>query len=771
MPETIEISVQIDNIIKKRKEKAEVMRRRKTEMQELRKALNGCSQLLSRTNTIEDPALREQCKAIFSKLAIPHEITQQFNAITRRMDEAVSRFERDSLNVATVGRARQGKSTFLQAVGNLKDDIIPAYDAGDCTGAVSVIKNDPSIQIGQVRVDLTFRSKEELLEIVRGYINNIDPTYLSSYPIEYDTISDVNIESLESSIEAGDSAKTIQLEHLRRIVNDFNENSDSKSLPIRSLCGEAGRSLTDPNEIRKYVAQNNGKSIDDPDRENYYSYLAVKQATINCRFSDDVGKLVLVDTIGLGDTQYGIEGSMLDTVDKQCDAAIVVTKPDSGIKDQDQKLYDLLRNRFIKRDTSKWLFYLANEQPGYNSNAVDTFVKHVREKNFAVAGCLKINCKNQESVRADFLMPMLNTLVANIEEIDTAYIGEIDTMCADLKRKLTTLIDSFPEPKLISGQEIINQEVNRLGKECYARMTSNLVKQVTMWYEKRNKPNDTMWNRVKDILDNMEAILPSAEDLQRVLDESGTLMGAELWQTPLNYVRNEVTDQFISIDGLMERETLEFKNSIVHELYKSLKNLSSSERNKTETDDTENEDEIDQAVWLWEVIEPLLRDKPEYNQIYRAFQFISRFEFNVRAQLIQEVRNQLRIINPMTPEFYMQPNYVFSRSNIGQAVHFYLTSRLAILEDGLRHSLSAMNKMPNQAFYAAAEEFYDRITFASDFKNDKFVDMSEIWGQFFTEYSSLLWAKEVERHRSVEAVMDEYKEYSGMLKEMLSKIA
>lgn len=774
MPEPSQISMQIDSIIMRRKDKAEKMRSRKADIQELRKILNGCSQLAGRTNTIEDPGMREQCKQIFSKLVIPHEVTQQFNALIRRMDEAVMRFERNSLNVATVGRARQGKSTFLQAVGNLKDDIIPAYDAGDCTGAVSIIRNDPSIQIGQVRVDLTFRSKEELLEIVKGYINNIDPEYLASYPVEYDTISDINIYELGSRIESGDSAKTIQLEHLRRIVDDFNENSDSKSLPIKSLCGEAGRSLTDPNEIRKYVAQNNGRSIEDPDRENYYSYLAVKQATINCRFSDDVGKLVLVDTIGLGDTQFGIEGAMLETVDKQCDAAIVVTKPDSGIKDQDQKLYDLLRNRFAKRDTRKWLFYLANEQPGYNSNAVDTFVRHVKEKNFAVADCLKINCKDQDSVRNDFLMPMLTTLVSNIEEIDAAYIGEIDAMCADLQRMLTNVITSFPNPDSIgigTGSGWV-KEAHKLGKVCYARMTSDLAKQVGYWYEQRNKPNATMWNRVTDILDNLESILPSAEDLQRVLDESGTIIGADLWQTPLNYVRNEVTDQFILIDGLMERETLEFKNSIVHELYESLKNLSGGTGGEAQSEEDGNDDkEIDQLQWLWGVMEPMLKDKPEYSQIYKAFQFLNKFEFNVRAQLIQEVRKQLRIINPMTTEYYMQPNYVFSKSNVGQAVHFYLTSRLAILEDGLRHSIGEMNKMPNQAFYAAAEEFYDRLTFASDFKNGKFVDMSEVWGEFFTEYSNLLWAAEEERHRSVDAIKDEYKQYNSTLKEKLSLIA
>lgn len=157
-------------------------------------------------------------------------------------------------------------------------------------------------------------------------------------------------------------------------------------------------------------------------------------------------------------------------------------------------------------------------------------------------------------------------------------------------------------------------------------------------------------------------------------------------------------------------------------------------------------------------------------QIYKGLQFLNQFEFNVRAELIREVRNQLRIINPMTTEYYMQPNYVFHKRNAGQAVHFYLTSRLAILEDGLRYSLAKMNKLPNQSFYAAAEEFYDRMTFASNFKDNSFVDMSEIWGEFFIQYSQLLWAKEVDRHKVVQQIMEEYNQFCDMLKAKLSKL-
>lgn len=777
MPEQSIISSQIDSILIQRKAKAAEMRRRREQILELKQALTGCSKLSAKAKSIDDPKLQKQCMDMLSQVRVPMDVLKQTDRILSRMQEVINRFERESLNIATVGKARQGKSTFLQAVSNLGNAIIPAFDAGDCTGAVSIIHNDPSMEAGKVRVELTFRSKEDMLNIVKGYINSISPEYLQNNSLEYDDIQYVSLTELETAIDEGEAGKMILLEHLRRIVDDFNGTGDSKSVSIRDLCGRSGMSLSDPDEIRKYVAQNNGKGIVDPLREEYYSYLAVSRAEIFCRFADDVGKLVLVDTIGLGDTQLGIESAMLETVDKQCDAAICVTMPNAGVHEEDMDIYNLLLENFRNRDMKKWLFYIGNWYKGVNDNVVDTFCQNVTSNaKFAIADCKRINCKDSESVRRDFLLPMLSSLLGNLEQIDNVLINDVNKMCADLQVKLRGMLESFPKPEVVGGPGP-GMEAANLGAECYTRLTSNLANQVSYWYGQRNKPNATLWNRVKDILNNLESILPSEDVLQKVLEQSGDLAGFDLWQRPLNYVRNEITDQFIAIDGLMEQETLAFKNALVGELYNSLKNMGSTgeepDTPAASADDEQSQEDkpVDQTRWLWSVMEPLIRDNPEYVQIYRAFQFLDQFTFNVRAQIIQEVRYQLGIINPMTVEFYMQPNYVFSKANAGQAVLFYMTSRLAILEDGLRQSLMQMNKMPNQAFYAAAEEFYDRLTFASDFKNGKFVNMSAIWNKFFAQYSNLIWKKELEKQETVKRVMEEYKEYCNLLSGKLSVLA
>lgn len=769
MPES-NVSKQIDIILNRRKEKAKALYARMEQLQELERAVSGISRLPQMADSIEDPGMQKKCKDLLKQVVVPKTLNKELREAREMVKSCISRFERESLNIATIGMARQGKSTLLQAIGNLDNKVIPAFDAGDCTGAVSVIYNDPNMQPGQVRAVLTFRSKEEMVQIVESYMTAISPEYLASHPVAFDEIGDIELGDLERLIEEGDSKRKTMLDHLSRIVDDFFGVGDNSAYPVRDLCGSAPRVLTDPDEIQKYVAQNNGKKKTDPERKNFYSYLAVKQADIYCRFRADVGKLVMVDTIGVGDTQLGIEDAMLDTVENKCDAAIVMTKPAAGIRKEDNALYESLRDRFKSRDIKKWLFYLANVQKGYNENAVDSFVSDIRSKNFAVAWCKKIDCSDKDQVQNEFLLPMLESLFESMESIDNVYVAQIEEKCRTIREKLTNQIAAFPEAASLDPGTVISMEVNKLGRQCYREMKTSLSKQRSKWYALRNKPNATLWNEVKDILGGLDQILPSPDALQKLMDDAGGIEGFQMWEIPLNYVRNEITDQFIAIDGLMEDETLAFKNELVRDLYHSLKNLAGEVAAAPEDEDAPAE-ESDMAAWLWEVMEPLLRGKPEYNQIYSGLQFLNRFEFNVRAQLIQEVRNQLRIINPMTVDYYMQPNHKFDRSNVGAAVHFYMTSRIAILEDNLCHALAKMNKMPNQAFYAAAEEFYDRMTFASDLKNGKFIDMSEIWGEFFTQYSQLLWASEMDRHKAVEVVMDEYKRYCEMLRTKLAALA
>lgn len=749
---TMAVRDQIDRIIANRKEKSEALQKRKTAMQEIKNLLrNSGSALVMQTRDIQDEQLRSQYGTIFSSInTMPAQ--KRVDQLIRKLDEGIKRFDRDYISIATVGKEGQGKSQFLQSVGDLDNSIIPAYDGTSCTGATSIIWNDPNISRGGVKTVITFRQPQELLDIVTPYIKAIDPSYLEGGPLQFEDVGYINLSQLRIKMIQGDANQATAMKHLTNIVEHFDEFCD--------LFGASPLTLTDPELIKTYVAQNNGRSIDDPNAEFYYKYLAVARADIYCPFFTDTGKVRLVDTVGIGATQYGIEGMMLNTVDRECDAAIVVTRPDRSLQEIDIALYNSLRERFAKRDTSQWLFYLVNHFKGRNDNVVGAFHDDIRKANWAVADCRIVDASDQAAVRDNFVMPMLQTLLKNMDAIDSAYLSEIDELEQAVRAEIRKLLDNMPALQSINTNALLGKEAAEKGKQCFNRMANDLKKAVHYWSQEKEKPNTALWNSVQAILNNIDNIIPTPEKINALAESSGATTGESNWEMVLHYVRNTITDRFIAIDNVLEKETLEFKNSLVKTLYHELRQLS--------VDGEQNvpEEECDMVQWLKTMMDGILSSNEQYIQIRKGFNFLYHFEFNTRAQLIQEVRRQMYIINPICAE-YAKPSYTFPAMDCGNAIHFYLTSRMSVIEDELRYHLAKLYRTPNLAFYAAAEEFYDRLAFASDLSGDSIVSMSDVWGAFFQEYSSKLWKEDTERFDVVNQLIGSYNQLIVSLEEFL----
>ena len=743
---------QIDRIIANRKEKSASLQKRKDHMQDLKNQLKSFSSaLVMQTRDIKDEQLRAQYGAVFGGVnTMP--VQKKVDQMLRKLDEGIKRFERDYISIATVGKERQGKSQFLQSVGDLDNSIIPAYDATSCTGATSIIWNDLTVPRGTVKATITFRQPQELLDIVTPYIREIDPTYLDDFPLQFEDVGYINLAQLRVNMEAGNANQATAEKHLTNIVEHFDE--------FRDLFGASPLTLTDPDLIKTYVAQNNGKDISDPGVEFYYKYLAVARADIYCPFFTDTGKVRLVDTVGIGDTKFGIEDMMLNTVDKECDAAIVVTRPISGIQSTDLDLYNSLRDKFKLRDTSQWLFYLVNHFKGQNDNTVEAFHNDIVKAKWAVADCRIVDASDQTVVRDHFVMPMLQTLLKNMDAIDGAYLSEIHEMEKEVRVELQRFVDQLPTLQSVNTNAILGKEAAEKGKQCFNRMANDLKRAVYYWSQEKEKPNTALWNSVQAILNNIDTIIPTPERINELACSSGAITGESIWEMILHYVRNAITDRFIAIDNVLERETLEFKNSLVKTLYHELRQLS------VEGDEPASEEECDMVEWLKTMMDGILSSNDQYIQIRKGFNFLYRFEFNTRAQLIQEVRRQMYIINPICTE-YAKPSYTFPSMDCGNAVHFYLTSRMSVIEDELRYHLAKLYRTPNLAFYAAAEEFYDRLAFASDLSGDSMISMADVWGSFFQEYSSKLWKEDTERYDVVNQLIGNYHQLQASLKEFL----
>ena len=750
----MDIKNQIENIISVRKLKGTELSKRQEKLARFEENIR------LHLNTVQDSAYAisdENLRLSYIEMADSIDasgVLEEIYQLNERYNEGITRFNREYISIATVGKERQGKSRFLQTVGGLDNDIIPAYDAASCTGAMSVIWNDEEMEPGTVRAEISFKKPGELVKLVSEYILAIDSSYFDKKELKFEDIGQINLNQIKTKMAQGDADQANAFKYLEIIKIHFNE--------IRKLFGKAPVTLYEAQEIKKYVAQNNGKSADDPEAEFYYSYLAVSRADIYCRFYADTGKIRLVDTIGLGTTQYGAQAAMLDTVNRECDAAIVVRMPDSGVQDFDIDLYNVLRNQFAGRDTSKWLFYLANMCRGKNDNAVASYYKDINEAKWAVAGCKQIDISNQKEVTDDFLLPLLETLLKNMDAIDEAYLHEITIQEDALADALRSFIDSLPK-KINYGGSVSSREVYEKGVACFQAMASDLKETVRFWNQERNKPNAILWNRIQQILNNLDQLIPSVEKINEINKNNGNMTPIEIWQSCLHNVRNNLTDQFIAIDDVLESATHEFKNSLVKSLYDELSQMTGGER--------KDDEDVDMVEWLKEVMDHYLSDNARYSQIRKAFDFLYKFQFNTRAQLIQTVRKNLYIINPICPE-YAQVDYNFNAlDEPGEAIYFFLTSRMSVIEDELRYHLKDLYRTPNEAFYAAAEEFYDRLVFSSDMSGEKMVNMSNVWGSFFSEFSDEIWKEQAQKVEEIRKLSESYEAMKKVLKSFLENEA
>ena len=340
--------------------------------------------------------------------ASPNQVIEEAKNALSQIERLEKRFSRDTVNISVVGRARQGKSRLLQSISGLANEVIPASNGGDCTGAKSVITN----HVGESYAHIKFYDELEMIEQIQKYMDAIG--------IHRKLTTLAQVPSLKSDIEdfistqSGVSGKKQSyFEHFRKYVDFYDEYK-----------GYVGTTLVekDLNQVRKYVAQYG------VDMQPTYAYLAVKEAEILTPYPySDAGKIVLIDTIGLGDTSLGIRDKMIRTLREDSDAAILVRLPSAngdGIREEDDELYDLISEAMGAEALSKWLFLALNvcdELGNMNSGLAMEKAFKSRKLNFAFLQML--NCGSQQDVEEKLLKPILLYLSDNLSDVDNKMIA------------------------------------------------------------------------------------------------------------------------------------------------------------------------------------------------------------------------------------------------------------------------------------------------------------------------------------------------------------
>lgn len=655
------------------------------------------------TLSLEDPTFEQKLSSASSE-----NLQKKIDAALKKLCELQIRFNRDTINISVVGRAGQGKSRLLQSISGVDNAIIPADSGGDCTGAKSVICND----LGPLRAIIHCYTEAELLEQVQKYLDELDYGRTLGGVSQ---IPNIDINAL------GEKEMTNRQEsYYNRLCTYVNKYS-----VYAELLGTE-KSINNKDEIRKYVAQYllDGTAV--------YYFLAVKEVQIFTPFNyADAGQIMLVDTIGLGDTSIGLRDKMIDTLINDSDAAILLRRPDperDGVREEDNDLYDMINARTKGRDLSKWLFYVLNIYANNEKSGNNLYEQLTRKlgKTLKAAFLEKIDCADKEAVEVKLIVPMLELLSTNLTSVDNSLmssVNEILTEChADffsLCNKVQSLSESNFKKDLNTGGLFDTLYDNDLG-------LARLLAEYNMKYKDHDMICEEIDAQVKKSIAKIVSACPEHDTIVSAL-KSGTL-GAHpsiVYENMSDHYRADISDIFDEINRSTIVNLQEgLKNDIINILRSADGGMLNAVPVNTETNI------LSEADWLNAFISQRLTDFP---LIQAAFENILNYRLNIEGMLEYYVNRSLEYLDPEEKGKFAPIDFRDAENKEEEAdlIEQGLLAAARLSANTLIDLIKDLLKIPYNSFYARTRKLREAIIYSKEGEREL--------KNMYREYATYIW--------------------------------
>lgn len=669
-----------------------------------------------------------------------HEFNRYISDLQMELSLLKKRFSRDCVQLAMIGRERQGKSSLIQSITNLGNEVIPAFDGTSCTGAVSIIHNID----GPFRAELTFYERGKFCEIINDKLKRYFPEKGLSVSSLDDIPGLLAILGDESKGEAG------------KFVTNYLRHFDE----YKNLIGTSGVVLTEEALVAQYVAQyQRFKNKEDApleyditdgiDKEtggviyvaHYFKYLAVSSANIYTRFEyPDSGKLVLVDTIGIGPQDDGsIRKEMYRVLREECDGAIDVFRPDSlgnCIDDKQLEILEGVKTEFGDRLPNLWFTYVINEvREGDGKNihltkeilddATENY-KDSKKTQFAWAVC--VCARDQQEVIEQLIIPQLNLITDNLEKIDESMLGKVREKATKLYNEYVMLckdVNAVVTSSLKNDQNTIH-EFDKLYKQLKFSSAMQALDD-KKYGTNKEKPCEEIFQRLSEITEEgIFDILPDEDVILEDVDKGDTAIPSIL-EKYINIFRNRVFDIYesVSVDVLKPLQEI-VKKDMIDILFKDglLGNIPLAGYDTSKGPSEE---------WLSTIIEETI-DKEVYPQLYNAFRLILDYQISIEGLIEYNVARCVHIINPLYSEYYsvpFVPKATVENSEKANQVFQAIFDRITYIQEPMRKWQNDFAMIPSHSFYARVHKVRERLFLSPEGKEQLryyyFDNMSSVW--------------------------------------------
>lgn len=618
--------------------------------------------------------------------AAPEETISKIKKCIEELNRLETRFNRDTINISVVGRAGQGKSILLQSISGLDSELIPDDKGGDCTGAKSVICNNP----GAMHAKVHFLTELELIDQVQKYLDALESN------IRIGTVSQIKGINIDGINVGTSNKKESYLRQLEKYVHHYDEYAGYLNSSI---------DVVDKNEIRRYVSQYM------KDRTPVYAYLGVREVQIFTPFNySDAGKIMLVDTIGLGDTAIGLRDKVVETMINDSDAAILVRRPDpnrDGIREEDNELYDLINDKMEGRDIEKWLFYVLNI---YDENQLtgETLYRQLMSKfgkTLKAASIKKVNCKGKEDVEKNLLIPLLDSLAQNLADVDQNLMYNANTFCEKAYSDYCKLSEKI-EAVLSECEFVMAEEGDLFDKlfEDELKLSRKIKELSNKYHDKRNEPSEEIRQEVLNVLKRMKNLLPTNDNIVEKLSEGGTSgLPIEVYHFFISNLRTSIRDEFekTSINVLDQLQT-----NIKKEIIQILRDADAGMLNSIQLQNCEDDSSVE---WLSALIE---EKAGNYPLVSKALSSIRNYQINIEGLLADKVDRALDCMDCEYPENGIYKEIELEgvgKENYAVQIYQSISNCLPIVANELKEGIQELLCIPYNSFCELVRKFYDRM--------------------------------------------------------------
>ncbi|MBR2207393.1 MAG: hypothetical protein IJ859_01135 [Synergistaceae bacterium] len=686
------------------------------------------------------------CREIFDEKDVADEfgniakISEDFEKIisetTKRRDELKHlerRLNRSTLNIAVIGRARQGKSRLLQTITGLSATEILDGDGQFCTGVRSDIVNEDT-DVTYAIVNFLSKSKfiDEKIAPYFAELKKYKPDLFSIIPTSLSEFKNLRLPAIDSLKTDPEDTTGINL-HLQHL-NELQEHASQ----YEDLLGSRPSRIK-KEEIRKYVAQ------DDKDGNRiYFNHFAVDNVEIFCKFpNEDSGSLRLIDLPDLGDTRFGDVNRLVNALKDQVDLVFFLTKPsDTGQSwgDVEVDLYGKARSALgEKLPIERWAFWVFNHVSRLgadNEKQCKMLQKTISKAQIKVADTVIVDCTDSKDVAENLIKRALSHLSQNIEQNDREYAENLQNMLKTTvndMRQFAEKIRSLLKEDGDVDREYDTFEVLFRGLwEDIDQAMNDLVGPESDLRKNREKPCAELQTKIEEVLDAEAEKLPLTEgDIQ-----SGAVGGKLLrtYENTLDYLRT-------SLSVKLQKELDEILNNVLQAMKNQFcKMLATTGRLK-----------LDDYSLLGEMIDFIENsgDSQGMRKILMGLKLLDGWTMSYRSFIQHRVRKALNGLDLDDEECISQgrPNDAAQAFKIVEGASKETTYRV-------KQALKDVYTEPNEAAFAIAEEFKDIMIRSNemlstsegkelDKQRQRFkYDLTLQWKRFYRPIRGYVWPEE-----------------------------